>query len=184
MKKVILFAAMAFVAVTGFAQNKFAHVDFNELIYLMPEMDSAREIMDAAQLEAQETYESMVEEFQSKYSQYQQKAETWTASIRESKERELTDIQNRIEEFNQSVQQELSQRQQELLMPIQQKAQETVQAIAKAAGYVYVFDVASLLYFDESQSVNITPEARKALNIPEGRTLDSLQAELAAKQQQ
>lgn len=183
MKKIVLFAAMAFVSVTGFAQNKFAHVNFNELVYLMPEMDTARETMNASQKEASDTYQAMVDEFQTKYQQYQQKASTWTQAIRESKEKELTEINQRIEEFNQSIQQELAQQQQELLAPIQQKAQEAVQKLAKEGGYIFVLDVSTFLYIDENQSVDLTPAARRALNIPEGRTLESLQQELAAQAQ-
>jgi hypothetical protein len=57
-----------------------------------------------------------------------------------------------------------------------------VKELAKAAGFVYVFDVPPLLYYDETQSVNLTPAARKALGIAEDRTLESLQKELQAKQ--
>ena len=38
-----------------------------------------------------------------------------------------------------------------------------------------------MLYIDPAQGVNLTVEARAALNIPEGRTLETLQAELQAK---
>ena len=180
MKKIVLFAAMALVTVTGFSQTKFAHVNFTELVQLMPEADKAREAMNASQKEASETFQSMYEEYQTKMQQYQQKASTWTPAIKESKEKELAGIQQRLEEFNQTIQQELQQQQQQLMAPIYQKAQEAVNTIAKAGGYIYVMDQSSFLYFDPKQSVDITPEARKALNIPAGRTLETLQAELQA----
>ncbi len=183
MKKVLLFAAMALVTVTGFAQTKFAHVNFNELVYLMPEMDKARETLNASQKEASETYQSMVEEYQTKAQQYQQKSSTWTTAIRESKEKELAEIQQRIEEFNTSIQQELANQQTELLTPIQQKAQQAVEKIAKAGGYIFVMDLAQYLYVDTTQSVDLTPAARKELGIPEGRTLETLQNELQAQAQ-
>ena len=125
----------------------------------------------------------MVEEFQTKLSQYQQKSSTWTATIKESKEKELTDIQNRIQEFQQTASSELQQSQNDLMAPIQQKAMDTVTKLAKEGGYVYVFEQSSLLYVDASQSTDLTPAARKALNIPEGRTIEKLQEELAAAQQ-
>ena len=180
MKKIVLFAAMALVTLTGFAQPKFAHVNFTELVQLMPEADKAREAMNASQKEATETFQAMYEEYQTKVQQYQQKAATWTPAIKESKEKELAGIQQRLEEFNQNIQQELQQQQQQLMAPIYQKAQETVTTIAKAGGYIYVMDQSSFLYFDPAQSVDITPEARKALGIPADRTLESLQAELQA----
>jgi outer membrane protein len=180
MKKIVLFAAMALVTLTGFAQPKFAHVNFTELVQLMPEADKARETMNASQKEASETFQSMYEEYQTKMQQYQQKASTWTPAIKESKEKELAGIQQRLEEFNQTIQQELQQQQQQLMAPIYQKAQEAVNKIAKAGGYIYVMDQSTFLYLDPAQSVDITPEARKALNIPAGRTLETLQAELQA----
>ena len=69
------------------------------------------------------------------------------------------------------------------MAPIQQRAIEAVSKPAKAGGYVYVFEQSSILYVDPAQSTDLTPAARKALNIPEGRTLESLQQELQAQAQ-
>ena len=184
MKKVLLITATVLFTLSAAAQPKFAHVNFSELVQLSPEADEARTTMAASSKEAQETYQAMVEEFNTKYSTYSSKASTWTTAIRESKEKELTEIQQRIQEFSQSVDAELQQQQQTLMAPIYQKAQQTVKDLAKQGGYVYVFDVSSLLYYDDSQSTDLTPAARKALGIAEDRTLEALQAELQAQQQQ
>ena len=85
MKKIIVAAVMAFVGVAAFAQPKFAHVNYAELVQLCPEADSARATMTASSNEAQATYQAMVEEFNAKYEDYQSKAGTWTASIRQTK---------------------------------------------------------------------------------------------------
>ena len=92
MKKVILFIATALAGVAAMAQPKFAHVNLSELIQLMPEADDARTKLEASSLEAQETFQAMVEEYQAKYTTYSQKASTWTTAIRESKEKELMEI--------------------------------------------------------------------------------------------
>ena len=131
MKKIILIMAAAVLALSASAQNlKFAHVNFNELVMLMPEADAARAQMEASQKEAQETYQTMVEEYQAKAQKFQQNQATWTAAIKESKQKELADISNRIQEFDQSIQQELQQQQSQLMAPIQQKAIEAVNIIA------------------------------------------------------
>ena len=142
MKKIIVvIAAAALAAVAANAQSyKFAHVNFQELVQLMPEMDSARVQLDAASKEAQETLQAMAQEFDNKYSQYEQKSAEWSAAIRQSKERELSEIQSRIQDFQHQV-----------------------------------------LYVDTAQSTDITPSARESLNIPEDRTLESLQQELQAQ---
>lgn len=173
---------MALVSVAVFAQPKFAHVSFSELVQLCPEADQARATIAASSTEAQETYQAMVDEFNTKYQTYQQKASTWTQAIRESKEKELTEIQQRIQEFSQTVQAELQQQEQSLMSPIYEKANNVVKELAQKGGYIYVFDITTALYVDPAQSTDLTPDARKALNIPEDRTLESLQAELQAQQ--
>ena len=167
MKKILLIAAVSLIGVAASAQ-KFAHVNFQELVQLMPESES---------------YQEMMNEFQDKYAKYQQNVNSYTPATRKTKEDELTQIQQRIQEFSQNVEQELQEQQQKLMEPIYKKAQEKMQEIAKAGGYIYVFDRGSILYIDEAQSTDITAECRKALGIPENRTLESLQAELAAQAQ-
>ena len=180
MKKLFVIALAALATLTASAQT-FGRVNFNELVMLAPEMDTARETISASQKEAEETYAAMVEEYQGKLNQYQQKQATWTAAIRESKERELMEIQNRIQEFQQSISQELQQQQNQLTAPIQEKVNQVVADLAKAKGLTALFDVSQAIYFDETKVIDITADARKALNIPEGRTLESLQAELQAQ---
>ena len=184
MKKIIIIAAMALMSLAATAQEtKIAYVDFNEVIMLMPEMDAARATLEENEMTQSEILQSMYEEYQTKVQQYQQKAETWTAAIRQSKESELMEIQSRLEQTQQSFATEINQLQQELQAPIVEKAQNTVNELAKAKGVAVVLEKGSVIYIDPAQCVDLTPEARKALNIPEGRTLETLQAEMMAKQQ-
>ena len=182
MKKLFIVAIAAFAAISASAQT-FGRVNFSELVALMPEMDQAREVIAASQKEAEETYSAMVEEYQSKYTQYQQKQASWTAAIRESKERELYDMQNRIQDFQNNISQELQQQQNQLQAPIYEKANNAVRELAKAKGLTALFDSTQALYFDESAVIDLTPEARKALGIAPERTLEALQAELQAQAQ-
>ena len=184
MKRIILIAAVALMSLSASAQDfKWGYVDFNELVMLMPEMDSARATMEENQKTNEEILVAMYEEYQNKYQQYQQKSATWTPAIRESKEKEIMEIQSRLEQTQQSLQQEMQQLQQSLQAPIYEKAQTTVNDLAKANGVAFVFEKSSLIYLDPAQGIDLTVDARKALNIPEGRTLETLQAELQAKAQ-
>ena len=184
MKRILLIAVVALMSVAASAQNlKWAYVDFNEIVMLMPEMDEARATMEENQKTNEEILISMYEEYQTKMQQYQQKAESWTPAIRESKEKEIMEIQARFEQTQQSLQQEIQVLQQNLQAPIYDKAQTVVNDLAKAQGIAFVFEKSSLLYVDPAQGIDLTPEARKALNIPADRTLETLQAELHAKAQ-
>lgn len=182
MKRIFLVAVMSVICTAAFAQ-KFAHINSQEVFQLMPEMDEVRNQMDAIVKENQEVMKSMYDEYQTKIQTYQQKAATWTPSIKESKEKELMEMENRINETQQSMQQEMQAIQNNLTAPVMKKCQEIIEQLAKEGGYIYVFDSATALYIDPAQSTDLTPAARKALNIPADRTLETLQAELQAKQQ-
>ena len=175
---------MALLTLSASAQVKIAHVNFTELYQLTSDADAARATMAAAQKEANETFQSMYEEFQAKNNDYQQKASTWTPAIKENKEKELSEIYNRLQEFQQSIQQELAQKEQELYAPIIEKVRGTVEKLAKAGGYAMVFDSSQYLFADDNLCKDLTPDAKKELGIPANRTLESLQAELQAQAQQ
>ena len=182
MKKMLFVAVASLFATAAFAQNvTTGHVNTTELIHLMPAMDTVRTQLDNAQKEANETYQAMMEEFQTKNAAYQQKQGSWTPAIKASKEKELQDIYGRLQEFEQSIGQELQQMQQSLQAPIYQRVNEAIQQIAKDKKLAYVFDVNSVIYVDPAQSIDLTPELRVILSIPEGRTLATLQEELQAK---
>ena len=184
MKKIILIAAMAIISVAATAQNlKFGYVNYTELVQLVPEMDTVREQLEAQEKETYETLGAMYQEYQTKAEQFQQKQSTWTPAIRDSKMKELQEIETRFQESQQIFQQELQQMQQMHQAPVYEKAQTTVTELAKAKGLAFVFEETQMLYIDPAQGVNLTAEARTALNIPEGRTLETLQAELQAKAQ-
>ena len=181
MKKILTICAALLVAASAFAQTKTGYVNTTELIQLQPAMDTVRTQLESAQKETYETYQAMIEEYQTKATTFQQKQASWTPAIKESKQKELNEIGNRIQEFEQSANQDLQQMQQTLQAPIYQRVNEEIQKIAKVKNLAMVFDIASVLYIDPAQSIDLTPELRTILGIPEGRTLQSLQEELQAK---
>ena len=93
------------------------------------------------------------------------------------------DIEQRIQQTQQSLQQELQQLQQNLQAPIVEKANQVISDLAKAKGVVAVMEKGVFIYVDPAQMIDLTPEARVALNIPEGRTMETLYAEMRAKGQ-
>ena len=184
MKKIILVAAVALMSFAAKAQDlKFAYVDFNEVVMLMPEMDEARATLEENSKTNEEIMMAMYEEYQTKMQQYEQKSSTWTPAVLETKQRELMEIESRLQQTQQSLQQELQQLQQSLQAPIIEKANKVIGELAKAKGIAAVYEKSAFLYVDPAQLVDLTPEARVALNIPEGRTLETLQAEMMAKAQ-
>lgn len=171
MKKIVkLFLVVAFagISVSALAQApKFAHINFQELVMLMPESDSATVKMEVFAKELQEQIEDLQKELQDKYTLYVAKNASWTAGVLEAKQKELNELNQRLEEFKQTAQSDYQRKQQELMLPILEKARNTISTVAKREHFVYVFDVSTgaLSYFDEQQSTDLLPLVKKELNI-------------------
>lgn len=170
MKKIVLFAfCVLSCSVLSQAQNlKFGHINTSELISLMSERDSAFVKLQAYQNDLEETLEGMGTEYNNKLNEYQRKRNEWAPVVLETKTRELEELGQRIQQFQQNAQQEMAQMQQTLMAPVIEKAQNAVTKVAKSNNLVYVFDLStgSLIYYDDAVSLDLLPLAKKELGIP------------------
>jgi len=166
--KLFLVVVLACISLSAFAQApKFAHINFQEFVLLMPESDSASVKLEAFGKELQEQIESMQMELQNKYTIFVNNNANWTAGVLEARQKELQELSQRLEEFRQIAQQDFQQKQQELMLPILEKARKTISTVAKRENFIYVFDVSTgaLSYFDEQQSTDLLPMVKKELKI-------------------
>ena len=180
--KITLCAMCALFVTTLSAQElKFGHINLQEVIPLMSEMDSANVKIQKYVSNLEETLKGMQSEFQNKYVEYQQKGASWTTSIRTSKEQELQGLEQRIAGFQQNAQQELEQIKQMVLAPIFRKAQDELTKLGKAKGLIYIFDISqgSTPYVDETKSLNLAADLKVALGIPADKKLPQQQQQLA-----
>ena len=90
----------------------------------------------------------------------------------ELKERELTELQQRFQDFQQIAQQDMQKKEAEVMTPIYDKANEAVKKVASAGGYVAVFSTAGdqpgsagLAYFDPAALTDITADVKKELGV-------------------
>ena len=165
--KGLMIAALILSAASISAQNlKFGHINSQELLMAMPERDSAEAKLKKFAKNLQDEIETLQVEFNKKYQDYLQKKATFTDAIREMKEKELSDLQQRSQEFEQTAQQDYQKQQGELMKPIVDKANAAISKVAKANGFVYVFDVSTgaVAYFSD-QSIDVLPLVKKELGI-------------------
>jgi outer membrane protein len=150
---------------TAIAQNKFGHIDTNELLGMMPGREAAQQELERYARELETQFTTMQREFQTKYQDYLENQESFSQLIRQSRERELTSLQERIMEFQESAQEDLLAKENELLQPIVEKARNAIEEVAKENGYTYVFDrsMGVLLYSEPSD--DIMPKVKTKLGI-------------------
>lgn len=159
---------MAFFGQKTLAQNiKFAHINSDELIQALPEFDSARVQLEKFQKELVNALELMQVELRNKSDVYQKELKNYTEIVRQTKEQEMVDMNNRIQEFQQNAQTQLQEKQASLFQPIYAKVDKAIKDVGKENGFVYVFDVSkgALLYFDETKSTNVMTLAKAKLGI-------------------
>jgi outer membrane protein len=147
MKNLLSIIAFFFIASSSlvFSQAKFkvGHINTNDLLLAMPERKTAETQIqqDAKNLEKQ--LQAMTTEYQTKVAEYQAGVSTMTQLIKDTKAKEITDLEKRIQDFQMSAQEDLEKREKELLQPIIDKAKKAIEEVASKNGYTYIIDSSS-----------------------------------------
>ena len=140
MKKLIkltLVVALVLGSSSLFAQ-KLGRINLEEIITLMPEYKEMMTNMEAYSKDLRDNLETIQVELNTKYNDFQKNKATYSEVTRQLKEKELTDLQNRLQEFYQSAQEDLQKKEKELTAPIVAKAQEAVKNAAERANMPYI----------------------------------------------
>ncbi len=141
MKKVLLALAL-FVgtASVAIAQQKIGHINADELLQLMPETKTAQTELETYGRQLEKDLTDMETELQNKIDSFRANEKMMTTLARETKTKELQELQMRIQEYSQRAQQDLQQKQVELLTPVIERATTAVQEVAKENGFSYILD--------------------------------------------
>jgi outer membrane protein len=108
---------------------------------------------------------TMQAELENKFMEYQANQATMSNIIKQTKEREIQDLQTRIEEFNQQAQLDLGEKEQELTAPVIEKARKAVEDVAKENGYTYIFNSTEGLLLYATPGDDVLPMVKKKLGI-------------------
>jgi outer membrane protein len=167
MKKILLFLACGIlIGNVAFAQaTKFGYIDSRELLKSMPEVAKAdKDLQDFAKT-YQEQLQSMSKEYEAKVQAFQAGEKTMSDAVKEVKVKEIQDLQNRIETFNQSATEKVDKKKQELYDPILKKADQAIKDVAKEKAFDYVFDASSGSLLHAKETDNILPLVKTKLGI-------------------
>jgi outer membrane protein len=139
MKKLLL--SIAACCLIGFAQaQKVAHLNYDSLVKLMPETKTATQAAEKFLEGLRQELTAMQTEMDTKYQAYLKDEATMSDLIKKSKQDDLQQLQNRIQEFQSQAETEYKRKYSELTIPIMEKAKKGIEAAAKEGGYKYVLD--------------------------------------------
>lgn len=165
--KVLAIVVLVAVAATTHAQKatKIGHIDFGKLLEQMPGQDTVKVVMEKYVQALQGELQAMQSELEMKGADYQKNAATMSSIIKATKEKEITDLQGRIEAFQQSAQQDISAKQTELITPFVDKAKQAIKDVAKEGGYSYVMNAVEDLILYSDGGDDVMPQVKKKLGI-------------------
>ena len=169
--KVAMVVLLTLSASTVFGQ-KFGRVDLAAIVPVMPEYQEAVANLEAYGMDLQNQLEQIQVEFNTLLASYEKNAATYSDSIRQLKEQELSQLQQRFSDFQQIAQQDMQRKESEVMNPIYDKANEAVKKVAVAGGYMAIFNTAGdqpasagLAYFDPTMLIDITADVKIELGI-------------------
>lgn len=158
----ILFAIALFVSCSASAQ-RFAYVDTEYILDLMPEYRSSQKQLEQLAEDWQKEMEKMQTEIDKMYRDLQAEQVLLTEELRKKRETEIKDKEKALKDYrNQKFGYEgdLFKKRQELVKPIQDKVFDAVQKIAKQNALDFIFAKSSeliMLYsnakYDKSDEV-------------------------------
>jgi len=172
-KLVVLFLFIA-VGTQSFAQPKykFGHIDVQRLLGNMPGRDSMELVLQRYAKDLQEQLETMKVEFNNKFNDYSTKKDSLSEPIKQLKETELQDLQERMKNFQNLAQENLQKKEAELFKPVLDKAQKAINVVAEENKFTYIFNVsgdaalyANIVLFYSKDSEDIMPLVKAKLGI-------------------
>ncbi len=152
---ILMFVVALSTTVMGQKGVKVGHINSNELLTAMPERTAVQKDLEEYANQLKATLDVMRKEYETKVGEFQGKQDVMTDVIKETKIKEITDLEKRISEFQQTAEADLQKKEQTLLQPIIDKAKKAIDDVAKENNYTYILDssVGVVLYSVDSDNI-------------------------------
>jgi len=168
LKKIALLLLLALPLGASAQTFKFGHMKFADIITIMPEYIKAQADLQALQKQYTTEIKRTSDEFNKKYAEFVAAKDTLPQNISERRQKELQDMAQRGQEYEQQAQQELQKAQEAKTAPIFKKLEDAIAAVGQAEGYTYIFDVSNkttIPFVNEKTSIDVTPAIKAKLGI-------------------
>ena len=145
--KTFAFIMMIVISFSAEAQ-KIAYLNLDTLLATMPEMTEAKKTSADYYKQLETTLSTMQKELNDKLTEYQANEKNYTDLIKQTKQKELQDLNQRIQDFQVQAQRDFQEKNIEITKPINEKAKKAIEKVAKAKGYKIVLDsgIGTILY--------------------------------------
>ena len=166
MLKKIAFILLLIAPMSVFAQ-KFGHIKTQEILVAMPDYIKAQTDIDTMKKQYEDETKRAQEEFNKKFTAYQEEQANLPKNIQERRQKELQELSQKGMQMQQDAQQELERSWMTMLEPIAKKIDDAIKAVGQDGGYVYIFDLnaTQIPFVNETLSTDVTSAVKAKLGI-------------------
>ena len=170
-------AGLLLTANVANAQQKFGHLNSDDIYANMPEAKNAQTTLETLAKTKQAEIDKMIAEYQTKASAAEAKQKTLSEANKEvvikelqAAQADLQDLEKRIGEARTKATNDVQAKQGELFPPINQKLAGAMSAVAKEKGLDYVFDTSvaqgfnNLVYFDGGEDITAAVKTKLGIS--------------------
>ncbi len=165
-KKVLLAIALICPMLLSAQTLKIGLVDFGTVLQAMPDYTAAQNQVKEVSDKYQAEYQKLGEEMNRLMEEYQKMADNELPAIKERKTRELSDYQQKIQQFEQNAMNDINKMQNDLMGPIQQKISQAVESVGREGNFslIQLYDPQLTLYRAEPVE-DVTPLVKAKLGL-------------------
>ncbi|MDE7412489.1 MAG: OmpH family outer membrane protein [Muribaculaceae bacterium] len=163
-KKILLAVAFAIPMLVSAQSLKVGVVDTSAIMQGLPDTKAAETKIAERSKTYEDEFGKLQAEMQRLYDEYNKDGVNAAPAIRERRERELAQMQQKMEEFHQSASQDLQKLQQDLMAPIVAKIKQAIEAVGQEGGYGMIQETQALIYY-AAPVTDITPMVKSKLGI-------------------
>ena len=165
-KKVLLAIALICPMLLSAQTLKIGLVDFSAVLMAMPETTAAQNQLKEVGDKYDAEYKKLNEEMNRLIEEYQKMAENELPAIKERKTRELSDYQQKLQQFEQTAMGDLQKMESDLMGPVQQKVVQAIESVGREGGYslIQMYNPQLTLYY-AAPVEDVTPAVKAKLGI-------------------
>jgi outer membrane protein len=133
----------------------------------MPDYIKAQTDIQTMQKQYEDEMKRAQEEFNKKFTAYQEEQANLPKNIQERRQKELQELSQKGMQMQQDAQQELERSWMTMLEPIAKKIDDAIKAVGQDGGYVYIFDLnaTQIPFVNETLSTDVTSAVKAKLGI-------------------
>ena len=165
-KKIALLLLCVFPISLMGQEVKLGHINSQEILSLMPERAEIEKTLNDLQTQWENELLKMREEYYAKIKEFQDKQATMPESIKQARQSEIVEIEQRINTFNQTASSDLQKKQQELFTPVIDKVKKAINEVGSENNYTYIFDLSTQsIVYQSPKSNDVTALVKKKLGL-------------------